>query len=164
MTMVGETAAAPASMESRGATAKIFDVIGTIACLALRFALAIPFFRSGLIKWSGFLDLSPGAIYLFQNEFKLHIFGAEYPFPYPQIMAHVTGVAEIVLPVLLVLGLATRLSALGLLCMAAVTFLVYPHTWAAEQLPWSAMALALIAFGAGKISLDYLITRQMGRP
>jgi putative oxidoreductase len=162
MTLVGNAPTTPASVRS-ASLSRLFDIIAIIASLALRFALAIPFYRSGLTKWNGFLDLSPGAIYLFENEFKLHIFGAEYPFPYPQIMAHVAGVAEIVLPVLLVLGLATRLSALGLLCMAAVTFLVYPNTWASEQLPWSAMALALVAFGAGKISLDYLITRRMGR-
>lgn len=162
MTLVGNAPTTPVSVRS-ASLSKLFDSIAMIASLALRFALAVPFYRSGLTKWNGFLDLSPGAVYLFENEFKLHFFGAEYPFPYPQIMAHVTGVAEIVLPVLLVLGLATRLSALGLLCMAAVTFLVYPHTWAAEQLPWSAMALALIASGAGKISLDYLITRRMGR-
>lgn len=162
MTLVGNAPATPVPARS-ASLSKLFEIVATIAGPALRFALATPFYRSGLTKWSGFLDLSPGAVYLFENEFKLHIFGAEYPFPYPQIMAHVAGVAEIVLPILLVLGLATRLSALGLLCMAAVTFLVYPHTWATEQLPWSAMALALIAFGAGKISLDYLITRRMGR-
>jgi len=47
--------------------------------------------------------------------------------------------------------------------MAGVIFLVFPHTWASEQLPWAAMALALIAYGAGKISLDYLIAGRMGR-
>jgi len=163
MTMIGETAqAAPAATDGRG-VAKLFDAVGTLASLALRFALAVPFYRSGLTKWNGFLDLSPGAVYLFGNEFKLHIFGAEYPFPYPETMAYVAGVAEVALPVLLVLGLATRFAALGLLGMTAVIFLVYPATWPNEPLPWAAMALALIAFGAGKISLDYLIVRRMRR-
>lgn len=163
MTMVGETSAAPAYTESRGAAAKLFDVIGTIACLALRFALAIPFYRSGLTKWDGFLEISPGALFLFESEYKLNIFGTAYSFPYPYYTAHLAALGEIVLPVLLVLGLATRFAGLGLLFMAGVIFLVYPHTWATEQLPWSAMALALIAFGAGKISLDYVIARRMGR-
>ena len=38
----------------------------------LRFALAIPFFRSGLTKWDGFLQLSPGAVFLFENQYKLN--------------------------------------------------------------------------------------------
>jgi putative oxidoreductase len=163
MTTVSETTAAPTSMESRGTAAKLFDAIGTIACLALRFALAIPFFRSGLTKWDGFLQLSPSTNYLFANEYKLNIFGTAYPFPFPDLMAYASGLGEIIFPVLLVLGLATRFAALGSLFMAGIIFLVYPHTWANEQLPWAAMALALIAYGAGKISLDYLISRRMGR-
>jgi putative oxidoreductase len=162
MTMVGETPAAEAVTNDPGVIAKALDAIGTLAGLALRFALAIPFYRSGLTKWNGFLELSPGAAFLFESEYRLNIFGAAYPFPYPYVMAHLAGIAEIVLPVLLVLGLATRFAAFGLLCMAGVILLVYPHTWVSEQLPWSAMALALIAYGAGKISLDYVIARRMG--
>jgi putative oxidoreductase len=78
-------------------------------------------------------------------------------------MAHVTGVAEIVLPILLVIGLFTRFAALGLFAMTFVIFLVYPAQWPNEQLPWAAMALSLVAYGAGKVSLDYLFARQMGR-
>ena len=47
----------------------------------LRIALAVPFFKSGLTKWSGFLTLSPAAQFLFEDEFKLHIFGQAYNFP-----------------------------------------------------------------------------------
>src|SRR2546425_2980629 len=83
----------------------------------LRIALAVPFFKSGLTKWDGFLSLSPAAEYLFEEEFKLHIFGQAYDFPLPAAVAFVNGLAEIVLPVLLVLGLATRISAFGLLIM-----------------------------------------------
>lgn len=164
MTSVSETSEAPtpAAAPGRG-LATLFDAVGMIANLALRFALAVPFFRSGLTKWNGFLELSPGAFYLFESEYKLNVFGAAYPFPYPHIMAYAAGVAEIVLPVLLVLGLATRFAALGMLGLAAVIFLVYPHTWATEQLPWAAMALALIAYGAGKISLDYVIGARIAR-
>lgn len=163
MTMVGETPAAPGVTDSRGFVATLSDVVGTIASLALRFALGIPFFRSGLTKWDGFLQLSPSTNFLFANQYKLNIFGTAYPFPFPDLMAYAAGLGEIIFPVLLFVGLATRFAALGLLFMAGVIFLVAPHTWAAEQLPWSAMALALIAFGAGKISLDYLIARRMGR-
>ena len=163
MTMVGERGAAPAITESRGFAAKLFGVIGTIASLALRFALGIPFFFSGLTKWDGFLQLSPSTNFLFANQYKLNVFGTAYPFPYPDLMAYAAGLGEVILPVLLFVGLATRFAAFGLLIMAGVIFLVFPHTWASEQLPWAAMALALIAYGAGKISLDYLIAGRMGR-
>jgi len=78
------------------------------------------------------------------------------------MFAYIDGVLEILLPVLLLLGLATRISALGLLIMTGVIELVVPEAWATYHLPWAAMALALIALGAGPLSLDYLMTRRMG--
>jgi putative oxidoreductase len=38
----------------------------------LRIALAVPFWRSGILKWSGFLQLNDTAVLLFSDEFKLH--------------------------------------------------------------------------------------------
>lgn len=128
-----------------------------VAPLMLRIALAVPFFRSGLTKWDGFLSLSPAADYLFEEEFKLHIFGNVYDLPVPDVMAFFDGVAEIVLPILLVIGLATRFSALGLLVMTGVIQLVVPDGWANFHLPWAAMAIALIAIGPGPLSIDHLI-------
>jgi putative oxidoreductase len=130
-----------------------------VAPPVLRIALAIPFFRSGLTKWDGFLSLSPSAAYLFEEEFKLHIFGGLYDFPAPIVMAHLVGLAEITLPILLVLGIATRFVALGLLTMTGVIQLVVPDGWANFHLPWAALAIAIMALGPGRLSLDYLIGR-----
>ena len=127
--------------------------------LALRVAVAVPFFKSGLTKWDGFLQLSGGAAYLFGEEFKLHILGGEYAYPAPILMAHLAGIGEIVLPVLLVLGIATRLSAVGILAMTAVIQLTVPEGWANFHLPWAAMALAIATWGPGRISLDALLGR-----
>src|SRR5687767_8422 len=80
--------------------------------LVLRFGLAVPFWRSGVNKWSGFLQLNDVAVLLFSTEFKLHLPGGPYDFPAPGVMAFIVGSAEILLPILLILGLATRLSAL----------------------------------------------------
>ena len=129
----------------------------------LRVALAVPFFRSGLTRWDGFFSLSPSAAYLFENMFKLHVFGGAYGFPAPLLVARMVGTAEIVLPILLVLGLATRYAALGLLVMTGVIQLVAPDGWANFHLPWAALALAIIALGAGPLSLDNLIGRASGR-
>ena len=123
----------------------------------LRIALAVPFFKSGLTKWDGFPSLSPAAVFLFEDEFKLHIFGQAYDFPLPTAVAFLDGVAEIVLPVLLLVGLATRFSALGLLVMTGVIQLVVPEGWANFHLPWAALAVATIALGPGTLSLDHLI-------
>jgi putative oxidoreductase len=146
------------------------EVVEWLACPAqivappvLRIALAVPFFKSGLTKWDGFLSLSPAAEFLFQDEFKLHIFGQAYDFPIPTTFAYLDGIAEIVLPVLLVIGLATRFSALGLLVMTGVIQLVVPDGWANFHLPWAGLALAIIALGPGALSLDHLL-EELPRP
>ena len=138
------------------------EVSGWLARLAeivappvLRIALAVPFFKSGLTKWDGFLSLSPAAEFLFEDEFKLHILGQAYDFAF----AYLDGIAEIVLPILLVVGLATRFSALALLVMTGVIQLVVPEGWANFHLPWAGLALAIIALGPGTFSVDHLLER-----
>ncbi len=131
-----------------------------IALLVLRVALAVPFWRSGLTKWDGFLQLSGSARYLFAEEFRLHILGREIPYPVPGLVAHLSGIAEICLPVLLVLGLGTRCAALALLGMTAIIQLTEPDGWANFHLPWAAMALALLVFGPGRVAVDQWIARR----
>jgi len=135
---------------------RLARVAGVVAPPVLRIALALPFIKSGLTKWDGFLSLSPAASYLFEDEFKLHIFGHAYDFPFPAVFAYFDGIAEIVLPVLLILGFATRFSALALLVMTGVIQLVLPEGWSNFHLPWAALAVALMALGPGKLSLDHL--------
>ncbi|HYM98711.1 MAG TPA: DoxX family protein [Aestuariivirgaceae bacterium] len=124
--------------------------------LVLRLGLALPFWRSGVNKWDGFLQLNDVAVLLFATEFKLHLPGGPYPFPVPGVMAFIVGSAEILLPILLVLGLATRLVALGLLLMTLVVQLTVPTGWPLH-LTWAAMALGIMAWGPGRISLDHWI-------
>ena len=139
------------------AEALIAKVPEALPLLALRFAIAVPFFKSGLTKWDGFLTLSSGAHFLFEQEFKLHILGSEYPYPAPVLAATLAGIGEIVLPILLVLGLGTRFAALGILCMTAVIQLTLPEGWANFHLPWAAMALTLVVYGGGPLALDRTI-------
>ena len=140
----------------REAAERLAQVARIVAPPVLRIALAAPFFKSGLTKWDGFLSLSPAASYLFEDEFKLHILGNAYDFPFPAVFAYFDGIAEIVLPVLLIVGFATRFSALALLVMTGVIQLVVPEGWANFHLPWAALAVALMALGPGKLSLDHL--------
>src|SRR5208282_740005 len=97
-----------------------------------------------------------GTKVLFSDEYRLHVFGAEIPFPAPDLIAAMASTAEIVLPILLAFGFLTRWAALGLLCMTGVIQLTYPDGWANFHLYWAAMALAIMTFGPGAISLDWL--------
>lgn len=130
--------------------------------LVLRLALAVPFWRSGMLKWGGFLKLNDTAVTLFSDEFMLHLPGGPYHFPAPTVMAFLSGSGEIMFPILLVLGLGTRFAALGLLFMTVIVELTVPDGWPIH-LTWAAMALALMAYGPGNISLDHLVCRARSR-
>ena len=115
--------------------------------LAARLAIASIFFLSGRAKVDGILTISDGTHALFREEYKL-------PLLPPELVAHMATCAEHLFPVLLVLGLFTRLSALALLGMTAVIqIFVYPDAWP-THLSWAALMLYLIGRGAGPVSLD----------
>ena len=122
----------------------------------LRMALAVPFWKSGTLKWAGFLQLNETAVDLFTDEFKLHLPGGPYDFPAPAVMAFLAGCAEIVFPVLLVLGLGTRFAAAGLLFMTCIVQLTVPEGWPIH-ITWAAMALAIMAWGPGLLSVDHAL-------
>jgi putative oxidoreductase len=139
-------------------TSAVFGLVPAwLPLLILRLTLARPFFASGLTRWDGWFTLSFGTKILFAEEYKLHLFGAEIPFPMPELVATMASTAEIVLPILLAFGFLTRWAALGLLIMTGIIQLTYPDGWANFHLYWAAMALAIMTFGAGAISLDRLI-------
>ncbi|WP_051888994.1 DoxX family protein [Caballeronia sordidicola] len=124
--------------------------------LVLRLALALPFYKSGILKWDGFLQLKDTAIDLFTDEFKLHLPGGPYSFPHPAVFAFLSGCGEVMFPVLLVLGLGTRFAATGLILMTCIIELTVPDGWPIH-LTWLAMALGIAAWGPGLISIDYLL-------
>ena len=146
----------PAAAISNFTNALFAWVPQSLTMLVLRVALAIPFWYSGLTKWDGFLNLSFGARTLFAEEYKLHIFGAEIPFPMPDLFATLAGIGEVAFPVLLVLGIGARYAALALIGMTLIVQLTEPDGWAIH-LTWAAMELAIVTFGPGKIALDYLL-------
>lgn len=126
--------------------------------LVLRVALAVPFWRSGILKWSGFLQLNDTAVLLFSDEFKLHLPGGPYSFPAPELMAFMSGSVEIMAPIFLIFGLATRFAALALLGMTCIVELTVPDGWPVH-ITWAAMALGIMAGGPGRLSADYAIAR-----
>lgn len=123
--------------------------------LALRVFPAMVFLQSGRTKVEGLISIKPSTYFLFENEYAL-------PLIPPDLAAILATAAEHVLPVLLILGLFTRLSALGLLGMTAVIqVFVYPGAWITHGL-WAAALLAIVAFGPGRLSLDRLIGLDAG--
>lgn len=128
----------------------------TLVQAVMRIALAVPFWKSGILKWDGFLQLNDTAVTLFTDEFMLHLPGGPYPYPAPVTMAFLSGSAEITFPILLVLGFATRFAATGLLVMTLIVELTVPDGWPIH-ITWAAMALSLMAWGPGRFSLDRLL-------
>lgn len=122
--------------------------------LMLRVFPALVFWQSGQTKVEGFW-IKDSTWFLFEQEYALPII------PY-QAAAVMATVAEHLLPVLLILGLFTRLSALGLLAMTAVIqIFVYPDAWMTHGL-WAAPLLAVVARGPGRWSVDHALRLDRG--
>jgi putative oxidoreductase len=128
---------------------KLTDLINhTSLALVDRIAIAAIFFYSGRTKVDGFLTVNDSTYLLFQDEYKV-------PLVPPDVAAHMATYAEHLFPILLVLGLFTRLSAFALLGMTAVIqIFVYPDAWP-THLSWAGLLLYLIARGGGKIAVDH---------
>jgi putative oxidoreductase len=118
--------------------------------LAMRIAVGAVFFNSGLLK----INSWEFAIKLFEDEYKV-------PLLDPVWAARLATFNELTFPVLLFLGLATRLATLPLLGMVAVIqIFIYPQAWA-EHLLWTSILVFLLTRGPGGLSLDHLITRRL---
>lgn len=138
--------------------------------LLARFSLAAVFWKSGQTKVEGLVidivdgrfdiawpHLNASAVDLFRDEYKL-------PLLPPDLAATLAATGEHLLPIALLLGLATRLSAVGLLGMTAVIqLLVYPGAYATHG-TWAALLLVLVAQGGGRWSVDALLARRAGQP
>ena len=123
-----------------------YDLVG----LAARIFPAAVFWLSGRTKVEGLFTLSDSTFFLFEQEYAL-------PLIPPELAARLATTAEHLFPVLLVLGLLTRLSALALLGMTAVIqIFVYPSAWPTHGI-WAACFLILLARGPGRWSLDHLL-------
>lgn len=138
----------------------------SLIALLGRFSIAAVFWLSGQTKVEGLaIDLvqgrlqlgwprlSDGAVFLFENEYAL-------PLIPPTWAATLAAAAEHLLPVLILVGFATRLSALGLLVMTLVIQLfVYPGAYPTHGV-WATVLLYLVAKGPGVMSLDHWLARR----
>jgi len=129
-----------------------------IMLLFTRIVLGGIFWRSGRTKVEegSWLSISDSTYFLFEEEY------AAVPLP-SDIAAVLATVAEHALPILLVLGLFTRFSALALLGMTLVIqIFVYPESWWSAHSLWAALALVLIVRGGGMFSLDAALLKARG--
>jgi putative oxidoreductase len=114
--------------------------------LAMRIGVGAVFFKSGLLK----INSWEFAVKLFEDEYKV-------PLLDPILAAQVTTVIELTVPVLLFLGLGTRLATLPLLAMTfVIQSFVYPQAWT-EHLLWASVLVFLLSRGPGALSLDFLL-------
>jgi putative oxidoreductase len=131
---------------------RIADRLGLIVgdsllVLVARLAIAAIFLMSGRTKVSGFLTVTPSTYELFRTEYSL-------PLITPELAAHLATYSEHLFPLLLVLGLFSRLSALALLGITLVIqVFVYPDAWP-THLSWAGLLLLIAARGGGAVSLD----------
>jgi putative oxidoreductase len=119
----------------------------SLLVLVARLSIAAIFLMSGRTKVSGFLTITPSTYELFRTEYAL-------PLVTPELAAHLATYSEHLFPVLFVLGLFSRLSALALLGMTLVIeVFVYPDAWP-THLSWAGLLLLIVARGGGAMSLD----------
>lgn len=124
----------------------------SIILLAGRIGVGATFFKAGLLKYRSW-------------EFTVKLFEEEYRVPLldPTVAAGIATVQELTIPILLFMGLATRIATIPLLGMIAVIQLfVYPNAYN-EHLVWGSILMLLLTRGPGVVSLDYLIERVVSR-
>jgi putative oxidoreductase len=124
--------------------------------LTTRIGIAMIFLKYGMTKTTTGLNLADGTFTLFEYEYVLPVIPSD-------IAAYLATYAEHIFPILLILGLFGRLSALSLLGMTLVIqIFVYPNLWDIH-LFWAGALLLLVAKGPGAVSLDAIIVKFMDR-
>ena len=121
--------------------------------LLCRWGIAAIFWRSGQTKVHGFFQINDQTFELFREEYRV-------PLIPPDLAAIMATINEHLCSVMLVIGLASRLSASVLFGMTLVIeVFVYPESWP-DHLLWSSALLYIILRGPGTISLDHLIRQK----
>jgi putative oxidoreductase len=121
--------------------------------LMARLSIGAVFFNSGLTKIASWQT----TVVLFRDEYKVPVLP-------PELAASLAAATELTCPVLLVLGLATRLATLPMLGMTfVIEAFVYPEDWI-EHLSWATLLLFILTRGPGAIALDrWLAPLVLGR-
>lgn len=140
----------------------------SLVALVARFSIAAVFWKSGQTKIEGLaIDIVAGTVELGWPKLSasaIPLFAEEYKVPLlpPELAAYAAAFAEHLFPLLILLGLATRFSALALLGMTLVIqVFVYPDAYPTHGV-WAATLLLLVSQGPGVVALDRLIAKHYG--
>ena len=160
--------------------------LNDISSLFMRLLGAKIFLDSGLSKWNGWFDFNDQKYDLFLYEFfcpdplregalllcnpeTLDYEDGSFTVSFIEFLALSAGIFEVVLPILLIVGLFSRIGALGLIGMTLfIQLAVFPtldHWWNPAAW-WAVVLFGVFAFGPGKFSLDHLFNldrRQINR-
>jgi putative oxidoreductase len=152
--MSAATLARTVALVARG-----LDSLQPLFALATRVYVSWQFLKSGWLKISSWDQ----TLSLFHDEYRVPLL--------PPTLAAVLGTAgELLLPILLIVGLAGRLSALGLFALNAIAVISYAHVLlskgfeaaVAQHYLWGFMLLVLVVYGPGSLSVDYVLGRKFG--
>jgi putative oxidoreductase len=123
--------------------------------LFLRIAIAQVFWASGRTKVEGVFTIKDSTYALFAEEYRVPLLPSD-------LAAVMASIAEHLFPLLLIIGLATRLSALGLIGMTLVIqFFVYPEAWWGVHSLWLGILLVIFTRGPGAISVDAQLLNRL---
>jgi putative oxidoreductase len=139
--------------------ARLLDALQPLFLLATRLCVSLEFLKSGWLKLMSW----DSTVYLFENEYRTPLL--------PPLAAAVAGtLGEFAFPLLLIAGLASRLSALGLFAVNALAVISYRHVLLGEgfeaalgqHVLWGFLLLLLAIHGPGAISIDRWLARRAG--
>ena len=137
--------------------ARLLNPLQSLFALGARLYVSWQFLKSGYLKVTSW----DSTIYLFENEYHT-------PLLSPHVAAVAGSFGELFFPILLVLGLVGRLSAIGLFAVNAMAVISYSQVLLAEgseaalgqHILWGTLLVFLIVYGPGKFSLDYVLNRS----
>ena len=128
------------------ALASKIGLLEPVALLAARFYVGWAFFSAGLTKLRDW----DSTLMLFEYEYQVPVL----PF---ELAAYLGTGAEIILPLLLMMGLASRFSALGLFFVNIVAVISLEDIGAAayaQHVLWGTLLLQVVIFSGGRVALD----------
>lgn len=140
---------------------RVLGNLESLLMLGLRLWVAEAFLSSGWLKLTNW----QGTVFLFENEYRVPLL--------PPYLAAVAGTfGELAFPVLLIVGVAGRLSALGLFAVNAMAVISYAHVLltegfeaaVAQHYLWGLALLVLAVVGPGRISVDALLGARVAAP
>lgn len=131
----------------------LLNYLQPLALLVARLYVAWVFFAAGLTKLRDW----DTTLFLFEEEYSV-------PFIPFELAAYLGTAGEILLPILLVFGLASRFGALGLSFVNVIAVIslveIAPAALYAHVI-WGVLLLQVVVFGGGKLSMDHLLKMKL---